>query len=142
MSTRTDLDHVRELIALATGDEKHAESSTSTLDALWVLYERVLRVDPAAPRDEARDRFILSKATRRARTTRRSPPRGSSPNTSCPISSSGATPRLAPGPEPGRHPREHRRAVRLRDRGRDAPLAGRRRGRAHRSEHRRARAGL
>ena len=53
MSTRTDLDHVRELMALATGDEKHAESSTSTLDALWVLYDRVLHVDPAAPRDEA-----------------------------------------------------------------------------------------
>jgi len=61
MATRADLDHVRELMALATGDEKHDESSTSTLDALWVLYDRVLRVDPAAPKDEARDRFILSK---------------------------------------------------------------------------------
>ena len=36
-------------MARATGDEKHDESSTSTLDALWVLYDRVLRVDPAAP---------------------------------------------------------------------------------------------
>jgi transketolase len=61
MATRANLDHVRELMALATGDEKHEESSTSTLDALWVLYDRVLRVDPASPRDEARDRFILSK---------------------------------------------------------------------------------
>ena len=61
MATRADLDHVRELMALATGDEKHEESSTSTLDALWVLYDRVLRVDPASPREEARDRFILSK---------------------------------------------------------------------------------
>src|SRR5512132_783637 len=61
MTTRTGLDHVRELMALATGDEKHDESSTSTLDALWVLYDRVLRVDPSAPKDEARDRFILSK---------------------------------------------------------------------------------
>ena len=61
MTTRAGLDHVRELMALATGDEKHDESSTSTLDALWVLYDRVLRVDPGAPKDEARDRFILSK---------------------------------------------------------------------------------
>src|SRR5438034_8948680 len=61
MSTRNDLDHVRELMALATGDEKHEESSTSTLDALWVLYDRVLRVDPSSPRAETRDRFILSK---------------------------------------------------------------------------------
>src|SRR5439155_9063797 len=30
-------------------------------DALWVLYDRVLHVDPAEPRDETRDRFILSK---------------------------------------------------------------------------------
>src|SRR6476660_10298648 len=61
MTTRAGLDHVRELMALATGDEKHDESSTSTLDALWVLYDRVLRVDPSAPKYEARDRFILSK---------------------------------------------------------------------------------
>ena len=26
-----------------------------------MLYDRVLRVDPSAPKDEARDRFILSK---------------------------------------------------------------------------------
>jgi transketolase len=61
MAIRIDVDHVRELMARATGDEKHDESSTSTLDALWVLYDRVLRVDPSAPRDESRDRFILSK---------------------------------------------------------------------------------
>src|SRR5436190_3127953 len=61
MATRAGLDHVRELLQLATGDEKHEESSTSTLDALWVLYDRVLRVDPDSPRDEDRDRFILSK---------------------------------------------------------------------------------
>lgn len=62
MATSTDqLDHVRALMARATGDEKHEESSTSTLDALWVLYDRVLRVDPANPDAEDRDRFILSK---------------------------------------------------------------------------------
>jgi transketolase len=55
------LSHVRELMARATGDEKHEESSTSTLDALWVLYDRILRVDPADPTAEDRDRFILSK---------------------------------------------------------------------------------
>jgi len=53
--------HVLELMTRATGDEKHDESSTSTLDALWVLYDRVLRIDPADPAAEDRDRFILSK---------------------------------------------------------------------------------
>src|SRR5438876_11245293 len=61
MATRAGLDHVRELLQLATGDEKHDESSTSSLDALWVLYDRVLRVDPTRPDWEERDRFILSK---------------------------------------------------------------------------------
>ena len=62
MDTTTDaLAHVRELMRRATGDEKHDESSTSTLDALWVLYDRVLRLDPAEPEAEHRDRFILSK---------------------------------------------------------------------------------
>ncbi|MGZ8594820.1 MAG: transketolase [Actinomycetota bacterium] len=55
------LTHVRELMMRATGDEKHEQSSTSTLDALWVLYDRILRVDPADPTAEDRDRFILSK---------------------------------------------------------------------------------
>ncbi len=57
----TPLTHVRELMRRATGDEKHEESSTSALDALWVLYERILRIDPADPTGEDRDRFILSK---------------------------------------------------------------------------------
>ncbi len=56
-----DLDAVRRLMAHATGDEKHDESSTSTLDALAVLYGRVLRVDPSNPTWPDRDRFILSK---------------------------------------------------------------------------------
>jgi transketolase len=43
------------------GDEKHAESAVSTLDVLWVLYDRVLHVDPARPDDPYRDRFLLSK---------------------------------------------------------------------------------
>jgi transketolase len=56
-----DFDEVRRLMAHATGDEKHEESSTSTLDALGVLYGRILRVDPANPDWPERDRFILSK---------------------------------------------------------------------------------
>ncbi len=61
MTIHRDLNDVRRLMTLATGDEKHEESSTSTLDALLVLYDRVLRVDPANPSWEQRDRFILSK---------------------------------------------------------------------------------
>ena len=41
-----------ELLTRLTGDEKHDTSSFSTLDVLWVLFDRVLRED---------DRFMLSK---------------------------------------------------------------------------------
>jgi transketolase len=41
-----------ELLTVLTGDEKHDRSSHSTLDVLWVLYDRVLSED---------DRFLLSK---------------------------------------------------------------------------------
>jgi transketolase len=61
MDTRVTLDDVTALIRSATGDEKHEESSTSTVDALWVLYDRILRIDPGDPGAEDRDRFILSK---------------------------------------------------------------------------------
>jgi len=49
------------LMTRMTGDEKHSFSATSTLDVLWVLYDRVLQVDPADPDWADRDRFILSK---------------------------------------------------------------------------------
>ncbi len=49
------------LIALMTGDDKHDQASDSTLDVLWVLYDRVLRVTPQTVTDDARDRFLLSK---------------------------------------------------------------------------------
>lgn len=49
------------LMTRMTGDEKHAPSATSTKDVLWVLYDRVLAVDPADPDDPDRDRFLLSK---------------------------------------------------------------------------------
>ena len=55
------IDDVRRLMAEATGDEKHEESSTSTLDAIWVLHDRVLRLDAANPAWDERDRFVLSK---------------------------------------------------------------------------------
>src|SRR5262245_56446223 len=41
-----------ELLTVLTGDEKHDRSSYSTLDVLWVLYDRVLHSD---------DRFLVSK---------------------------------------------------------------------------------
>lgn len=49
------------LMGLMTGDEKHGPAATSTLDVLWVLYDRVLRVAPDRMADPGRDRFLLSK---------------------------------------------------------------------------------
>jgi transketolase len=51
----------RRLVTRLVGDEKHAPSSYSTLDVLWVLYDRVLRVSPATVHEPDRDRFLLSK---------------------------------------------------------------------------------
>ncbi len=53
-----DLDR---LMSLMTGDEKHGPAATSTLDVLWVLYDRVLRVSPDTVEAPDRDRFLLSK---------------------------------------------------------------------------------
>ncbi|MGW7368349.1 transketolase [Streptomyces sp. NPDC054841] len=49
------------LMGLMTGDEKHGPAATSTLDALWVLYDRVLQVAPETAGAPGRDRFLLSK---------------------------------------------------------------------------------
>jgi transketolase len=49
------------LMSLMTGDDKHDQAATSTLDVLWVLYDRVLRVTPQTAGDDARDRFVMSK---------------------------------------------------------------------------------
>lgn len=49
------------LMSRLTGDEKHGPAATSTLDALWVLYDRVLRVTPQTADAPGRDRFLLSK---------------------------------------------------------------------------------
>src|SRR5689334_13397181 len=59
--TAIPADALRSLIARMAGDEKHAPSSYSTLDVLWVLYDRILRIDPASPDRPDRDRFLLSK---------------------------------------------------------------------------------
>ncbi|MEY9848148.1 transketolase [Streptacidiphilus sp. MAP5-3] len=53
-----DLHH---LMSRMTGAEKHGPAASSTLDALWVLYDRVLRVAPETATDQGRDRFLLSK---------------------------------------------------------------------------------
>lgn len=52
---------VQPLLTRLTGDEKHAPSAHSTLDVLWVLYDRVLNVGPDRLDDPDRDRFLLSK---------------------------------------------------------------------------------
>jgi transketolase len=54
-------DDLPRLMALMTGDEKHGPAATSTLDVLWVLYDRVLRSGPEHLDDPERDRFLLSK---------------------------------------------------------------------------------
>ncbi|MFG2478706.1 transketolase [Streptomyces fagopyri] len=63
ITTERDHDHpdLPRLMGLMTGDEKHGPAATSTLDALWVLYDRVLRVTPGRLDDPGRDRFLLSK---------------------------------------------------------------------------------
>jgi len=51
-TTEYGYDDLPRLLTRLTGDEKHDRSAFSTLDVLWVLYDRVLGAD---------DRFILSK---------------------------------------------------------------------------------
>jgi transketolase len=52
---------IEQLMLETTGDQKHDGAAHSTVDVLWVLYDRVLRYDPRNPRSEERDRFVLSK---------------------------------------------------------------------------------
>jgi transketolase len=63
MTTVTEPGHadLPRLISLMTGDEKHGAAAESTLDVLWVLYDRVLDVTPGTFREPGRDRFLLSK---------------------------------------------------------------------------------
>lgn len=55
------LERVRRLFDETAGDEKHDPSALSVLVPLWLLYDRVLRHDPANPGWADRDRFLLSK---------------------------------------------------------------------------------
>lgn len=48
-------------LSLMTGDEKHALSSISTLDVIWVLYEKILNISSEQVESDLRDRFFLSK---------------------------------------------------------------------------------
>lgn len=57
--TAVEFDGLGELMSRMVGDQKHLPAATSTIDALWVLYDRVLRVTPEMV--ENRDRFYLSK---------------------------------------------------------------------------------
>ncbi len=63
MTTQTDFryDDLPSLMTRMTGDEKHSTAATSTLDVVWVLYDRILSIDPRDPADPDRDRFFLSK---------------------------------------------------------------------------------
>ncbi|MBP8536931.1 transketolase, partial [Streptomyces sp. MK37H] len=54
-------DDLPRLMSLMTGDEKHGPAATSTLDVVWVLYDRVLRVSAEGVEAPERDRFLLSK---------------------------------------------------------------------------------
>jgi transketolase len=60
-TTTTEDDVLLSLLRRITGDEKHAPSAHSTLDVLWVLYDRILRVTPDTADAPDRDRFLLSK---------------------------------------------------------------------------------
>lgn len=58
---QTTAETIKTLFDRMTGDNKHLAAATSTLDAIRVLYERVLNVSPATIDDPDRDRFYLSK---------------------------------------------------------------------------------
>src|SRR5919198_4732829 len=55
------MQRIPELFARMAGDEKHEWAAASTIDVLWVLYDRVLNVTPVTVDDPDRDRFLLSK---------------------------------------------------------------------------------
>jgi transketolase len=61
ISTMLGYDDLPDLLTRLDGDEKHDWAALSTLDVVWVLYDRVLRVTPETADDPERDRFLLSK---------------------------------------------------------------------------------
>ncbi|MFL6118741.1 thiamine pyrophosphate-dependent enzyme [Actinophytocola sp.] len=52
---------LQDLVERMVGGNAHMLSLTSTREAMWVLYDRVLNVSPANIDDPDRDRFYLSK---------------------------------------------------------------------------------
>jgi transketolase len=60
-SNRYGYEDLPGLMSLMSGDEKHDHAAASTLDVLWVLYDRVLRLSPKTLGSASRDRFYLSK---------------------------------------------------------------------------------
>jgi transketolase len=61
VTTANAVDVLGPLLTRLTGDKKHLPSATSTIDVLWVLYDRVLRITPDTVDAPDRDRFLLSK---------------------------------------------------------------------------------
>lgn len=61
VARRLGYDDLPAMLTRLTGDEKHTTSATSTLDVVWVLYDRFLRVTPQTVDAPDRDRFLLSK---------------------------------------------------------------------------------
>lgn len=59
--TRYGYEDLPHLMGRMTGAAKHGPAATSTMDAVWVLYDRVLRVAPHTVDHPGRDRFLLSK---------------------------------------------------------------------------------
>jgi transketolase len=59
----TDLLKLKKIIVESANKagEGHIASAFSILDILWVLYDKILKINPADPDNENRDRFILSK---------------------------------------------------------------------------------
>ena len=59
----SQINRLKRQIVLATVavGEGHIPSAFSILDILWVLYHRVLQIDPTRPKNDDRDRFVLSK---------------------------------------------------------------------------------
>ncbi|MEZ4513313.1 MAG: thiamine pyrophosphate-dependent enzyme [Chloroflexota bacterium] len=57
----TNQEQLAALMDLTDGDKKHDPSAYSTTAVLSALYNRILHYDPANPKSEDRDRFIMSK---------------------------------------------------------------------------------
>lgn len=63
MEDKNVINRLKREIVLATMHvgEGHIPSAFSILDILWMLYDRIMNIDPKVLRSDDRDRFILSK---------------------------------------------------------------------------------